>query len=216
MHENGIPIGHSTIGRIRNELGFHWKHPMSCQKLDDDQINARRQFSQDYQGDMYRDMRSMSFVFSDESRFCNGPDCHNVWIKKDIYTFGALAPREKFPTISLMVWGAIGFGMKSDLIIFEEGKIDSQRYLRALQGFFAHADSVYGPSNWVFVQDGAPCHTSEQSISEICERCILNPEWPANSPDLNPIEMMWGIIKPQIDWSHIQSITDARDKIIGK
>jgi hypothetical protein len=112
-----------------------------------------------------------------------------------------------------MVWGAIGFGMKSELIIFENGTVNSERYLEAIQNFFTQADSIYGLGNWVFVQDGAACHTSEMALEALSQKCILNPEWPPNSPDLNPIEMVWGVLKHQMDWNKVHCVQDAKDQL---
>jgi hypothetical protein len=41
---------------------------------------------------------------------------------------------------------------------------------------------------WVFMQDGAACHTSAPTMEKLRRRVHMLPDWPLNSPDSNPIE----------------------------
>jgi hypothetical protein len=59
------------------------------------------------------------------------------------------------------------------------------------------------------VQDGATCHTTPSNLEGLTRSCILCPFWPPNSPDLNPIEMLWGIIKAKLNWTLIRTRADA-------
>jgi hypothetical protein len=56
-------------------------------------------------------------------------------------------------------------------------------------------------------------HTTPDNITKLTRRCILCPIWPPNSPDLNPIEMLWNIIKQKLQWSTITTSDEAIAKI---
>ena len=47
------------------------------------------------------------------------------------------------------------------------------------------------------MQDNAPGHGAKKTIAELQERGVQMVEWPAYSPDLNPIETVWDWMK---DW----------------
>jgi len=48
-----------------------------------------------------------------------------------------------------------------------------------------------------YMQDGAPSHTAAATKEELCERGVPIIIWPPYSPDLNPIETVWNLMK---DW----------------
>ena len=52
------------------------------------------------------------------------------------------------------------------------------------------------------MQDNAPAHTSAVTMNEWRERSIITINWPPFSPDLNPIEHVWGSMKDYIQYHH--------------
>ena len=97
---------------------------------------------------------------------------------------------------SVCFWGAISFWTRSRLVAFE-GTVDRFVYLRVLQ---QQLWPIYrdAEDDIIFMHDNAPIHTSELIDLFLSEKGIDVLNWPKYSPDLNPIENMWAIVKRKL------------------
>lgn len=189
----GVTLSHDTIRRVRHDLGFRYRPRMVVQELSEEQKRQRREFCRWI---LQQDGLDLSkIVFSDESRICEGPDRSWSYIRRGEWNESVMAAKEKF-TKSVMVFGAIGSSFKSKRVICQQS-VNSAAYVSNLEkcGVIPEMNSRYGEFKWLLMQDGATSHTSRETMDWLRRHINVLPGWPPNSHDLNPIEMLWAILK---------------------
>jgi hypothetical protein len=209
----GKHMGRSTIALFRKSLHFRFLPKIARQVLTAVHVQHRMPFSRDLKAGLLNfAFLTMMLLFSDESRFCMGNDSRWVWRRPGEDVDGIYHDTVKFP-VSIMVWGAIGHGFKSKLE-FIEGTLDSKGYVAMLigNGFIQQCNELFGLHGWCFMQDGAPCHTARSTLEALLPLLTLLLYWPANSPDLNPIEMIWAVMKRRLN--DVQATTKEEFKAV--
>jgi len=100
-----------------------------------------------------------------------------------------------------MIWGAIGWDYKSELVFMEKlptrRGICSKAYLQQVLEpiVFPLFDTLN--AEYIFIEDGAKVYASSARLLRL-EHGIRSFKWPPSSPDLNPIEKVWRWIKEEL------------------
>ncbi len=139
-------------------------------------------------------------LFSDESKFCisfgnQGP---RVWRKsEEAQNPCCLKSIVKFPQ-SVMIWAAMSSAGVGPLC-FLKSTVNAAIYQEIVEHFMLpSANKLYGDADFIFQQDLAPAHTAKGTKSWFNDHGVTVLDCPANLPDLNPIENLWGIVKRKL------------------
>ena len=150
-------------------------------------------------------------VWSDENRLTlDGPDVL-AYEWQDLRAEKQWFSKRQNGGGSVMVWACLAGTRLSELVIVE-GKQDGLKYIKTLENHSLPFGEDL-PLIWMFMQDGAPCHRAKLVKIWLKSQHVTVIEWPAYSPDLNPIANLLEILVRHV-YANQRQIMDVDSLIV--
>lgn len=201
-----IYVSDQTIRNRLHENNLHARRPLRCPPIRHGNRVLRNDWCQNHRN--WTEEEWSKVLFTDESRFGFHPDTRRtrIWRQPgNAERLKVVQEVHRYSGGTVMVWAGIMTGKRTDLV-FPEGNLSAASYINEILEPVVLPFSSQIGSEFIFMHDNARPHTARITTDWFEAQEIHMLPWPAQSPDLNPIEHAWDQLQRSI-LPHLASIT---------
>jgi transposase len=206
MKKRKIEISRDTIRRRLHESEGKYMAKLSKPLLGEAHKEKRLQWAK-----VHTNFDWNKVIFSDESTFCLNQRVKKTW---QFPGKRKLIRSVKHP-MKVHVWGcfsASGFGKIFCFVQNLNAKFMITVYEK---GLLPSVEKLFGADNtWILQEDNDPKHRSKLVGKWKEENDVRVLPWPAMSPDQNPIENVWGLMKINLSKKKINTVRGLKGELV--
>jgi transposase len=182
---------------IKDELGYKARRPKKKYHISDLNIKNRLEWAQNHE---HWNEEWKKIVFTDECKLFASKNGVDFIRRKD----GEIL--EEYDQVTqmfhggkeIMVWGMISYDGPIEFLRVK-GKLDSHNFIELIEPVIDRLPTLTSDEEYlVYQQDNARSHIAQSTIDFFNEKNVELLPWPAQSPDLSPIENIWSYLKDEL------------------
>ena len=202
LKELNVNVSAKTIQRRLIENNLHGRIARKVPLLTKRHLQRRLQFAKNH--DSWRGEISgnkwNNILWSDETKVNLINSDGRVYVRRPINkTFHTKYTKKtvKHGGGNIMVWGCFSWNGVGPIFWIKE-RMNATIYIQIMEEVMLPYAEWNVPLKWIFQQDNDPKHTSHKARKWFSDNHVNFMDWPAQSPDLNPIENLWNEVKKKL------------------